>query len=122
MSSETLIARFAVGAERSFRSWHGGRNCKGNVRVTQILLPTVLRQHSDGHGVVDVRGASVREALIELTDMYPPLREHLLEQGGGVRQHINVFVNDDNIRDRDNQDTVVSDRDEIVIVPALAGG
>ena len=90
--------------------------------MTRVLLPTVLRTHSDGHGVVEVDAANVGEALLELTRKYPDLREALLDEEGQLRNYINVFVNDDNIRDRDQQHTRVDLRDEILIVPALAGG
>jgi adenylyltransferase/sulfurtransferase len=90
--------------------------------MTRILLPTVLRAQSDGNGSVDVDAASVGEALVALTAKYPSLRDHLLDEDGRLRNYINVFVNDDNIRDRDQEDTKVESSDEILIVPALAGG
>ena len=90
--------------------------------MTRVLLPTVLRPHSDGQSVVEVDAINVGAALLELTRKFPALREPLLDQDGRLRTHINVFVNDDNIRDRDQQDTQLDPRDEIVIVPALAGG
>jgi molybdopterin converting factor small subunit len=90
--------------------------------MTRVLLPTVLRTHSDGQSVVEVNAINVGEALLELTRKYPSLRDPLLDEQGQLRNHINVFVNNDNIRDRDQQETQVDPRDEIVIVPALAGG
>lgn len=90
--------------------------------MTRVLLPTVLRQHSEGHRIVEVNGTSVAEAIADLTTQYPSLREPLLDEHGGLRNYINVFVNDENIRDRDDERTVVDARDEILIVPALAGG
>ena len=90
--------------------------------MTRVLLPTVLRSHSDGNRVVEVDGKNVGEAMVDLTTRYPGLREQLLDDRGNLRNFVNVFVNDENIRDRDNQQTALNDRDEILIVPALAGG
>ncbi len=90
--------------------------------MTKVLLPTVLRQHSDGHRIVEVGGSNVGQALIELTDKYPELRGQLLRDDGEIRNYVNVFVNDENIRDLDDKATEIVASDEILIVPALAGG
>ena len=90
--------------------------------MTCLLLPTVLRQHCDGLRSVDVLGGNVAEAMQQLTEKHPGLREPLLADDGSVRNYVNVFVNDENIRDLQHEQTPVTERDEIVIVPALAGG
>ena len=90
--------------------------------MTRVLLPTVLREHADGNRSVDVGGSNVGEAIEELTQKHPALRAQLLDDEGGLRNYVNVFVGEVNIRDRENENTKVSENDEILIVPALAGG
>ncbi len=90
--------------------------------MTRVLLPTVLRQHADGSGEVEVDGKSVVEALVNLTEQFPALRDHIFDDDGKLRNYVNVFIGDENIRDRDQEQTKVDANDEILIVPALAGG
>lgn len=90
--------------------------------MTRVLIPTVLRTHCEGNRAVEVDGGTVGEAITNLTTQYPALKEQLLDDSGAIRNYINVFVNDENIRDRDGEQSTVDSRDEILIVPALAGG
>ena len=90
--------------------------------MSKVLLPTVLRQHADGSRAIDVDGANVGETLLALVAKYPGLKDQLLDEGGELRNYVNVFLNDTNIRDLENEQTEVSPNDEILIVPALAGG
>ena len=59
------------------------------------------------------------DVLDDLITRYPGLREHLLEQSGTIRNYVNVFVGDENIRDREHEQTTVTASDEVLIVPAL---
>jgi adenylyltransferase/sulfurtransferase len=90
--------------------------------MTKVMIPTSLRPHVDGNRVVEVDGDSVGAVLESLADQYPDLKSHLYDDKGGLASFINVFVNDENIRDRDGERTTLADRDEILLVPAMAGG
>jgi adenylyltransferase/sulfurtransferase len=87
-----------------------------------IIIPTSLRKYAGGLGAVDVDARSVGEALRQLTRMHPELESQLFDDQGQPVSYINVFVNDQNIRDLDDQDTPLGEQDEILLVPALAGG
>jgi molybdopterin synthase sulfur carrier subunit len=74
---------------------------------------------------VAVRAATVAAALERLVSDHPGLRRHLLTDGGPgieLRDHVNVFVNDDDIRTLDGTATSVAAEDTITIVPSIAGG
>ncbi len=86
-----------------------------------IHIPTPMRQHTDGHAVVEVNGATVQGALDELGKKYPALTQRIFENGQ-VRRFVNVYVNDEDVRYLDNLATAVKAGDEVSIIPAVAGG
>ena len=90
--------------------------------MTTVMIPTSLRSHTDGKRSVDVEGEDVGAVLSALADAYPTLKSQLYEEDSSLVTHINVFINDENIRDRDGERTRLAERDEILLVPAMAGG
>lgn len=88
----------------------------------RVLIPTALKQYADDTETIEFDGQKVSDILEQLTSNYPNLKAHLLDDNGALRNFVNVFVNEDNIRDQQNMDTAVADGDEVVIVPAIAGG
>ena len=90
-----------------------------NVRV---YIPGPLRVYCDGATELPVAAGSVRAALEEIEREYPVLHRNVRDETGAVRRHINVFVNSDNVRDREGLETVVREGDLITILPAVSGG
>lgn len=88
----------------------------------KILIPTALRQYSQNRDAVEVEGNSVGELLQNLTSRYPDLKKHLFSQDGHLRNFVNVYVNDDDVRYLDKNSTQVKEGDVISIVPSVAGG
>lgn len=87
-----------------------------------VLLPTLLRAHTDGASSVTADGATVGEVFEALIARYPGLAGNLVGEDGQLHKFVNVYRNDDDIRYLDQLDTPVADGDEIAIVPAVAGG
>jgi sulfur-carrier protein len=87
-----------------------------------VLIPTPLRRFTGGEAKVSVTGTSVGEVLDELERAYPGIGERLRDDSGQIRRFVNVFVNGQNVRDRDGVETSLSTGDEIGIIPAMAGG
>ncbi len=87
-----------------------------------VHIPTPLRPFVEGRDGVDTEPGTVTEVLERLTNEYTKLRAHLLQQDGRLRNFVNVYVNDRDIRDLDGEETRVVDGDEISIVPSIAGG
>lgn len=87
-----------------------------------IRLPGALRGLVDGAGEVDVRAATVGSALDALVRRHPGLGRHLRSEAGALRQHVNVYVNDDDIRFLDGEATRLNGGDTITVVPSIAGG
>ena len=88
----------------------------------KILVPTPLRQYAGKQAAVEVPAATVGEALNALTSAYPDLRKHLYNDEGKLRAFVNLYLNDDDIRYLQNEQTAVKDGDTLSIVPSIAGG
>ncbi len=90
--------------------------------AARVHLPLALRPEAGGAATVDVRCASVREALDAVCVAHPTLRRHMFDETGALRAHVNVFVNDADVRTLDSLETRVQRADEIHVVPSIAGG
>jgi molybdopterin synthase sulfur carrier subunit len=72
--------------------------------------------------VVDASVKTVGEALNSLWRQHPGLRDRVLNEQGNIRQHVNIFVNEDNVRRKQLLDTALTDNCELTILPAVSGG
>ena len=88
-----------------------------------IHIPTPLRAFTGGEQTVSVPGATVGDALEQLTGAYPELRQHLFMADGKLRSFVNVYLNDDDIRYLPQKEaTPAEESDELTIIPSIAGG
>jgi molybdopterin converting factor small subunit len=87
-----------------------------------VRIPTTLRTLTAGQSEVQVDGASVGEVLTALESAHPGFKERLLDESGGLRRFVNVFVSDDDVRFLQGLDTPVPDGETVSIIPAVAGG
>jgi adenylyltransferase/sulfurtransferase len=90
--------------------------------MAKILIPTALRQFTEQSDSVEVTGVTVGEALSELTTRYPNIKKNLFNDQGKLRSFVNVYVNDEDIRYLDKNDTKLEGGETISIVPSIAGG
>lgn len=88
----------------------------------KVSIPTPLRRYTDGAGVIEVSGHSVASALDSLLEKYPSLKKQLYTEDGRLRSFVNVYLNDEDIRYLEKNDTAVKPGDTISIVPSIAGG
>ena len=87
-----------------------------------IEIPSALKQYVNNQDEVEVDGNSVEEALDSLCTQFIELKPNLFDENGIVRNFINVYLNDDDIRYVDGMNSSVKDGDSIQIVPSVAGG
>ena len=87
-----------------------------------VKIPTPLRPITGGQSDVKIEGATVGEVLRKLDAQFKGFGERVLDEGKNVKRFINVFVNEDNIRDKKELDTEVKNGDTILILPSIAGG
>jgi sulfur-carrier protein adenylyltransferase/sulfurtransferase len=88
----------------------------------RILIPTPLRPFAGKQDVVEVEGTTVGDVLQRLVGRYGDLRRHLYNEDGRLRSFVNIYVNDEDIRHLDREQTALSAGDTISIVPSVAGG
>src|SRR5436853_4857256 len=90
--------------------------------MPKILIPTPLRQYTGKQDTVQVKGATVGEALADLTGQHQDLRRNIYIDEGKLRSFVNVYLNDEDIRYLSKEATPVKESDTISIVPSIAGG
>lgn len=88
----------------------------------KVRIPTPLRKITGGNDEVEATGANVAEVIADLEKNHPGIKERICEEDGNLRKFVNLYVNDEDIRFKDNLDTAVTDGDELSIIPAIAGG
>ena len=87
-----------------------------------VRVPTTLRTLTGGESSVDVDGTTLSDVLEALEGAHPGFKERLLDENGGLRRFVNVFVADDDVRYLDGLSTPVPDGETVSIIPAVAGG
>lgn len=90
--------------------------------MPSVLIPTPLRKLTNELGEVSTAGSTVGEVLTNLETAFPGFKERIFDEAGEIRRFILVHVNGEDIRFTDGLNTPVTDRDEVSITPALAGG
>ena len=100
------------------------RDLREDGDVVTFLITSLLRDFAGGQSTLhlDAPAATAGEALAALWRQYPGLRDRIVNERGEVRQHVNVFIGDDNIKQHEGLATPVQPDSEITIVPAVSGG
>ncbi len=89
--------------------------------MATIRIPTPLRPYSGGNSAVTVSGDTVGEALDNLTQQHPQLRNHLFD-GEELRSFVNVYLNKEDVRGLQGSQTALKADDTLMIIPSIAGG
>jgi molybdopterin synthase sulfur carrier subunit len=87
-----------------------------------IEIPTAFRRFTDGTPRLETSGTTVAEALNELVTRFPGLSRHVRDDEGQIRQFINVYLNDEDIRFLGGEASALKDGDKLLLVPSIAGG
>ncbi len=87
-----------------------------------VRIPTPLRKLTNNKSEVTADGTNIVELINDLEKKYPGIKNRICEENGEVRRFINIYKNEEDIRFLQGKETPVSDRDEISIIPAIAGG
>ena len=90
--------------------------------ATKILIPTPLRPYTDKQEAVEASGATIGELLADLTTKYSGLKGHLFNEQGKLRSFVNIYINDEDIRYLQKDQTPVGTNDTVSIIPSVAGG
>uniref|UniRef100_A0A832GLW2 MoaD/ThiS family protein n=1 Tax=Caldimicrobium thiodismutans TaxID=1653476 RepID=A0A832GLW2_9BACT len=90
--------------------------------AVKVRIPTPLLSLTQGQREVEAEGATLKELIEDLERKYPGLKERLCDEEGNIRRFINFFVNDEDIRFLQGEETPLKPGDVVSIVPAIAGG
>ena len=86
-----------------------------------VRIPTILRTYTGGEKVVSGEGSTLAELIENLEANHPGIKERLID-GSDLRRFVNVYVNDEDVRFTGGLETKLDDGDEVVVLPAVAGG
>lgn len=87
-----------------------------------VLIPTPLQKLTNGNAEVTADGSTVGDIVNALETQFPGIKERLCDGTGKLRRFVNVYLNNEDIRFEQNEETPVKDGDELSIIPAIAGG
>lgn len=90
--------------------------------AVKVIIPTPLRQYTEKRETIELNAGTVAEALSGLTSKYQGLRKHLFNEDGKLRSFVNIYLNDEDIRYLEKDQTPLNDNDVLSIVPSIAGG
>ncbi len=87
-----------------------------------IFIPTPLRRFAAEQSKVNVRATSVTEAIRALTSIHPSLIPYIYDEADRIRNHVRIYLGEEDIREKNGIETTLRDGDELSIIPAIAGG
>lgn len=87
-----------------------------------IEIPTAFRRFTDGAPRVDCSASTVAEALDALTKRFPALSRHVRDDSGQIRQFLNIYLNEEDIRFLGGESCALREGDRVLLVPSIAGG
>jgi molybdopterin converting factor small subunit len=90
--------------------------------MATVIIPTPLRKFTNNSARLEVKSGNIHNSIHELTEHFPELRKHLLDEKGKIRSFLNIFVGNEDIRDLQQEKTTVEENTIISIIPAIAGG
>ena len=90
--------------------------------MPSIRIPTPLRTYAEGQTEVALEGGTVGEVMDGLVSRYPTLRPHLFNGEGQLRPFVNLFLNENNVKDLQGLNTPLADGDRLLLIPSIAGG
>ncbi|MGV3483551.1 MAG: MoaD/ThiS family protein [Planctomycetaceae bacterium] len=88
----------------------------------QVLIPSVFTRFTEGNHTHVLRAGTVGQAIERLVQDYPELSAQLLDDRGRLLSYVQLFLNDNQVRDLADLSTPLTHQDELLLVPALAGG
>ncbi|MFJ3926338.1 MoaD/ThiS family protein [Streptomyces sp. NPDC090022] len=87
-----------------------------------VRIPNILRPYTDDQAQVPAQGSTVAEVIANLEQNHPGIATRILNEDGVMRRYVNIYVDDNDIRFKDNLDTAVPEDAEVSIIPGVAGG
>ena len=90
--------------------------------AVRVRIPTPLQRLTGGQDEVACEGKTIAELVADLERRHPGIKERICDETGKLRRFVNVFVNEEDIRFLQGDQTPLKDGDDVSIIPAIAGG
>ncbi len=90
--------------------------------MIKVKFTSALKQFFPDLRAQEFEGSSVKEIIASIEAIYPGMQNYLLEEDGSLRKHVNIFVRDEMMTDRDTLSDTLAEGDEVLIFQALSGG
>lgn len=90
--------------------------------MIKVKFTSALKQFFPDLRSQEFEGTSIREIITSIEAIYPGMQNYLLEEDGSLRKHVNIFVRDEMMKDRDTLSDTLTEGDEVLIFQALSGG
>lgn len=90
--------------------------------VVKIRIPTPLQRLTGNKSEVEGKGKNIAELLQDLEAKYPGIKDRICDEKGKIRRFVNIYVNEEDVRFLQGEQTEIKDGDEVSIIPAIAGG
>jgi MoaD family protein len=87
-----------------------------------VLVPAALRSFTERQSDIEVSADTIGAAIKAVAEKYPSIEKHLYKEDNTLRDFINVFLGEENIKNLNGLDTKIKDGDTVMLVPAIAGG
>ncbi len=88
----------------------------------KVRIPTPLMKLTNNQSELSAEGETIADMLNNLESQYAGIKERICEENGTPRRFINIYLNEEDIRFLDGENTPIKDGDEVSIIPAIAGG
>ena len=90
--------------------------------MATVRIPSPLRRYTNNQSKVESNGANIIQLIENLETQYPGVKSRLCDDSGQIKRYVNIFVNGEEIRTLQGDETAIADKDEVSIIPAMAGG
>jgi len=87
-----------------------------------VRVPTPLQKLTQNQAEVKASGTTIKELIEDLEKNFPGIKERVCDETGKIRRFINIYVNEEDVRFLQQDETPLEDGDEVSIIPAIAGG
>ena len=88
----------------------------------KVRIPAPLQKITQNRQEVEAEAGNIKELIVDLEKQYPGLKDRILDENGKIRRFINFYVNDEDIRFLNQDETTLAEGSEVSIIPAIAGG
>ena len=93
-----------------------------NKYMPTVRFPTVMKYYVNNQAEFSISATTIQDLVDQVVQQYPSIKFHLLDSGGQLRRHFNIFVNGIHIRDLNGMETLLKEDDKVILMASAAGG